>query len=327
MGNRVVSVVVPTYNRAQMVRDALLSLASQDLGNEYSLEIIVVDNASTDCTKDVVDEVARNSPVAIRYVFEDNKGYPMALNRGAREGLGEWIAFFDDDQLAESNWLKELLKVCLEKNADCVGGTIRVRLPEDDKFFLLGSTSRGMIGEKIFCGEAQECVGKTIPSGGNMLISRRVFESIGYFDTSFSSGCDSDLLRRALREGFTVWTAPKAVIHHMMCACRLEPSYFKWVSLRWGVNFAKMDRKNKGKNRMFLMGIARVGQAMLINIPILLLEWVKRNKKGMIDRKCLIWRAIGYSRQCVCFASPKLFSQRRFFETLHCLIRKHGGLR
>ena len=127
MNNPLVSVVVPTYNRHAMLRKALRSLTVQETNDKFSYEIVVVDNGSTEPTRAVVAEIAAGSRVALSYVREEAGGYPEALNRGVREARGMWVALFDDDQLAEANWLKELLSAASLTKAKLVGGSIRPR--------------------------------------------------------------------------------------------------------------------------------------------------------------------------------------------------------
>jgi len=126
-----ISVNVCTYNRAEMLRGALESLICQKTDGKFSYEIVVVDNASTDDTKAVVKQVSKNSPVPIRYIFEENKGVAQARNRGVKGSQGAWIAFFDDDQFAEADWLRELYSTALLTRAPIVGGAVHVDLPTE----------------------------------------------------------------------------------------------------------------------------------------------------------------------------------------------------
>lgn len=313
MGNLFVSIVVPTYNRAGMLRRALQSLVSQETDGNFLYEILVIDDASTDETSRVVKEVSAHFHTFIRYIREQGKGYPDALNRGVKEATGKWIAFFDDDQLAESDWLKNLLAIAIQMGADCVGGTIQLELLQEGQM-CLGSVCRGMLGEQIKNRKPKRCRGKHLPSGGNMLIDRRVFEKIGSFDTALSDGgCDSDFIIRARNANFSIWFAPDAIIHHIVPTYRLKLDYFRHVSVSWGSYFAQIERKNYGFGKLLLFCIARIGQALLVNVPCLLFFYLKCDKAKILDRKCLLWRALGYCRRSLFFISPKIFHQKRFF--------------
>ena len=126
-----ISVVVCTYNRAELLRSALESLVWQETDEKFTYEILVVDNGSTDGTCDVVNDfIKKTTKVHIRYVYEEESGIAVARNRGIKEVCCEWIAFFDDDQWADPHWLFELYKVAMQKEADCVGGAILLVLPD-----------------------------------------------------------------------------------------------------------------------------------------------------------------------------------------------------
>jgi glycosyltransferase involved in cell wall biosynthesis len=89
---RSVSVIIPTYNRAHSIGEAIKSVLEQDIEN-CRIEIIVIDDGSTDCTRDIVTELGPN----IRYIYQENGGAGAARNRGIKEATGDWIAFLDSD--------------------------------------------------------------------------------------------------------------------------------------------------------------------------------------------------------------------------------------
>lgn len=99
-----VSVVIPTYNSAQFIGEALRSVFDQTF-KDY--EIIVVDDGSTDQTKEVIHRYGNK----IRYIFQEQRGPANARNRGIRDSLGQYIAFLDADDV----WLPLKLKkqVCM----------------------------------------------------------------------------------------------------------------------------------------------------------------------------------------------------------------------
>lgn len=311
-----ITVVVCTYNRAETLRNALRSLTLQETGNEFSYEIVVIDNGSTDSTRAVVAEIAASSRVTVRYVREEAEGYSQALNRGVREARGGWLAFFDDDQLAEPNWLEELLSAASVTKAKLVGGGIRVQLPPGEPR-VLGPTCRGLLGEHTYDGTARVCLGKRIPSGGNMMIAREVFNSIGLFDASMAiGGCDCDFVNRARASGITVATSPAALVHHVIPPHRVTSSYLRWTSMRHGCVLAYVDCKNGGRARMLCRFIARIGQAAFVNLPIFVFSVLTRNATQSLDRKCLLWRALGYACATAPLAVPGLFSEAHFLPRL-----------
>ena len=85
-----VSVIIPTYNRAAYIVEALESVFAQTYGD---CEIIVVDDGSTDDTKAVL----QSHMARIRYIYQENAGVSVARNTGISAATGEWIAFLDSD--------------------------------------------------------------------------------------------------------------------------------------------------------------------------------------------------------------------------------------
>jgi glycosyltransferase involved in cell wall biosynthesis len=90
--SRTVSVIIPTYNRARYLGEAIESILNQDI-RDCRMEIIVVDDGSTDNTKEVVGKYENN----VRYIYQKNRGVGPARNRGIDEATGEWVAFLDSD--------------------------------------------------------------------------------------------------------------------------------------------------------------------------------------------------------------------------------------
>jgi len=99
-----VSVVIPSYNCAKYITQAVQSVLDQSYGNT---EIIVVDDGSTDATRDMLQPFMKD----IVYVFQENKGLPGARNRGIKESSGEYIAFLDADDRWRNNKLDYQIRV------------------------------------------------------------------------------------------------------------------------------------------------------------------------------------------------------------------------
>jgi glycosyltransferase involved in cell wall biosynthesis len=180
-----VSVVMPAYNAAPYIRAALESALAQTYG---SLEVIVVDDGSTDGTATVV----RAFGDRVRYIFQPNARQAAARNHGVRESRGDLIAFLD----ADDAWLPEKIEkqvsllrsrpdlglvYCSMREVDAAGRTIRVahanlrgeRLRE----LLLGGATGGICGS-------------------TPLTTRKVFEAVGGFDTDLTPVEESDLFWR-----------------------------------------------------------------------------------------------------------------------------------
>lgn len=97
-----VSVIIPTYNRADLVKQSVDSVLRQTV-SDY--EVIVIDDGSTDDTRQVLESVTP----PVRYLFQENRGFAAARNRGIAESRGEYLAFLDSDDLFEPRFLEAVL--------------------------------------------------------------------------------------------------------------------------------------------------------------------------------------------------------------------------
>jgi hypothetical protein len=169
-----VSVVIPTFNRARMLREALDSVyAQQGIGDVFDIEVIVADDASSDTTPDVV----RTYP--LRYVrLEKNGGASAARNAGIRASTGTYIAMLDDDDL----WMPHRLKAHvpqLEMRPDVgvVYGQVLVRGDGPDT--LWPDAERAPSGDVFTSFLMEEFI---IPV--HVIVRRGAFDRAGYFDES-----------------------------------------------------------------------------------------------------------------------------------------------
>jgi len=105
-----VTILVCTYNRAGFLRETLRAISALPRRGDYEVEIIVVDNNSSDATAKVVADADAAAPaLPIRYEFEPLQGKSFALNRGLRCARGEVIAHTDDDVWPDPQWLDRIV--------------------------------------------------------------------------------------------------------------------------------------------------------------------------------------------------------------------------
>ena len=105
-----VSVVIPTHNRCETLKKSISAYQTQSALQEIS-EILVVDDGSTDLTGTVVNQIAKESAIAIRYFRQENKGPAAARNLGIREAESDLILFTDDDIIPERDLVAEHLRL------------------------------------------------------------------------------------------------------------------------------------------------------------------------------------------------------------------------
>ncbi len=309
-----ISVAIPTYNRKEMLKKALACMTSQETDGKFSYEVIVIDDVSDDGTREVVLELAKKSPVTLRYVLGRGMGYTHALNTAVSEARGDWLAFFDDDQLTHSHWLKALYAAAREQNASMVGGPIALEIPSELRK-TMGPVYLDICGETHDITYPEKFVDKyPLPPGGNRLIKYSIFMILGTFDESMlTGGCDRDFLRRAVTAGYTMGWAPEADIKHCIPVQRITPQYMKWYSLQRGCSFAYQDWKRLGPWLTGFAAIARIGQAFLVHFPLLTLAFIKNDQVEKQDRAAFLWRAVGFVKKTLALLAPDIFPQESFF--------------
>lgn len=119
-----VSIIIPTYNRAELLGATLATLVGQEF-DKSQYEVLVVDNASTDTTRQVVEQWEKKTNGLIRYLYEPRPGSHYARNGAVKHAKGEILYFTDDDVLAQPDMLKEILKPFKETSVVTATGAVR----------------------------------------------------------------------------------------------------------------------------------------------------------------------------------------------------------
>jgi GT2 family glycosyltransferase len=311
-----VTVVVPTFERPHLLRSAVASLVAQDHRDAFRYEVLVIDNASKGPeTRQVVEEIVHTSPVPVRYVREERGGLSYARNRGIQEAAGEWIAFCDDDQIAEPDWLFELFSAARAHGAPCVGGSIRLMLP--DQAPPLARFCRSLLGEYFFTGSPFVCTGRSIPSGGNLLMARRLFDELGTFDVGMITGCeDSELVLRIRDAGHPVLISPAAVIHHVIPPYRTESRYLLWAARRAGAGYAYTDLQKHGVTGVVARCLGRIAQAACITVPQLAIARLRNDTAGVQGCWARLSRMAGHAQQTLSLIQSRRTTETAFSRTM-----------
>ncbi len=282
-----ISIIVCTQNRAAMLRGALASL--YDLAaDDFHYEIVVIDNGSTDDTQQVIAAAAIESKHPLRGVYEPQKGIVPARNRGIREAHGRWIAFFDDDQLADRQWLTELRRGAEEKGCRIVGGSVHLAFPAGCER-RLDPTVRMLLGEAKLSDQPLPYGGRLTPGAGNLMIERSVFDEVGVFVRTVSGrGEDTDLFSRMERAGIAGWYIPTAIIEHLTPSERLSEAYLLSLARRMGVGIAQRQRGACGRIRFAALWLAKAARAALVQAPLAAWARLRGDYETWLGRSCLL---------------------------------------
>ena len=202
-----VSIITPIYNCSFNIVDLISALQSQD--NEQRIEIIIVDNNSTDDSLEIAKRFTYFSNIT---VANQDKIQSVAAtrNKGIEIATGEILAFIDGDCIPESDWLQKGIQFMQDNNVDRVGGRINIRpLTYDSSIYSLI--------EALFCYDQESVingVGACITP--NLFVKRDVFKKVGTFNETFPEASveDMEFGMRATRLGVTLAYADKVIVWH-----------------------------------------------------------------------------------------------------------------
>ena len=188
-----ISVVIPTFNRRSLVVDAVKSVLAQEIDE---MEIIVVDDGSTDGTQDVLKPYLK----VIRYIRQDNLGVSAARNHGVRESRGELIAFLDSDDLWSPGKLKAQMNQLSDGDTLSFGGVEWFVDREQDKALL----NRCQAARWPRCDTTGYVIDPVLDVAegrylhlGTLLCQKKKFLDVGFFDERLCMGEDEDWFSRA----------------------------------------------------------------------------------------------------------------------------------
>jgi glycosyltransferase involved in cell wall biosynthesis len=209
-----VSIIVPTYNRAKYVTEAIDSILSQAF-RDY--EVIVVDDGSTDNTKEVLMRYGNR----IAYIYQTNSGVGTARNVGIQHARGEWLAFLDSDDI----WLPEYLSCQMDRAKQdpsiCTHMTNSIRVQADgakiDTFQHAGIDPRKAFGNDL-CLVLERpltfIIQKQLPFLQATMFRREVFIKAGLFNEKVTIAEDVEAIARMCLQGsFSLCSRP--LVHIM----------------------------------------------------------------------------------------------------------------
>jgi glycosyltransferase involved in cell wall biosynthesis len=240
------TVVVCTYNRSEILKYCLDSLENQSV-NKSNYEVIVVDNNSTDNTKEVVEEYCINNN-NFRYVFEPVQGLSNARNRGWRESKADWIAYIDDDAKADEKWCENIIETS-KKDSDlkAFGGEIlNWYLYEKPKWFKNEFRNQSMGNEKFVLNIKTHPFGLT---GCNMIFKKEALLKYGGFSKEFGMigreiglAEESKLFNEMLIAKEKIMYFPDIKIYHLVPKEIFSLRYVFSRSVKSGESIAKIRK-------------------------------------------------------------------------------------
>lgn len=223
-----VSVIVSTYNRVKLLRTCLQSLDRQT-ADKHLYEVIVVNNNSNDNTQPITKSFIKNRH-SFRLVSETKQGLSHAKNRGWKEAKGKYVAYIDDDAIAQTDWVEQIINFHKTHPSIQVFGGPYDRffhnsppswLPENYGTLNLGKRIRQLNSRNEWL------------SGSNIIFNKLILEKYGGFVTDLGMkgdkilyGEETELLVRLKKDGESIYYVPSISVKHLVADYKL---HFWWI--------------------------------------------------------------------------------------------------
>ncbi len=298
-----ISLVITTYNRAELLAGALKSVAASQFDDHGNVEVIVVDNNSTDGTRQTVENIREEGfPFRLRYVVEPNQGLSYARNRGIDESDATFVAFMDDDQLLGSEFLSRLAPAFESTSAVCVGGPLylnnRGLVPKwlPPWLYDVGELDIGRDVKVLDGSESKKLI------GGNMAFVREELVNIGKYDVALGrsgglllSGEEVELQERLHAAGKKVVYHPDLVQYHNFTLDRQTKHYWRKFFFNLGRSrYRRLGGRNPEKGPLVFGAPRWLWRHLLMgDIPSAARALARLHSAEIFEKQLDIWLTLG----------------------------------
>lgn len=254
-----ISVCICTFKRPELLKRTLESVCAQEPSGLFKFLIVVADNDGSESARPAVLALAVDAPVPIKYCVQPQQNIALTRNKAVANATGQFVAFIDDDEFAEKDWLLTLFKTIVASGADGVLGPV-------EPFFGEG-TPQWIIEGKFYARPVH-------PTGmqlkwrqcrtGNVLLKRELFqEDEAPFNPACLSGEDQDFFRRQIEKGRTFIWCHEAPAFEVVPAVRWKRSFLAKRALFRGI----FSQRNHGAQPLRLLQALIAVPAYALALP------------------------------------------------------------
>lgn len=270
------SIIICSYNRASYISDALTSLYVQSSGLD-NFEVIFVDNNSTDNTKEVYAQWRQtNTNGQFTFISEMQQGASFARNTGAAIAKGEWVCFMDDDAVATTDYVKNIIKHIQDQPfiVGFGGRIIPKYIPGEPKWMSYYVSS--LVGNFDYAPTACAFENGKYPLESNMIVKKSVYDQIGGFNVNLPGvvgtlrigGEGKELFYKIIALGHTIYYDPSICVHHVVEVKKLTSEYMYRVAS--GIGRGEKTRTLNISNGAYIMKILeyllKLGAGIILGI-------------------------------------------------------------
>jgi succinoglycan biosynthesis protein ExoM len=229
-----VSICVCTYKRPELLERLLQSVAAQETGGMFTFSLVVADNDQSRSSEAVVEAFRRSHSVSIRYIVEPRQSIALARNKAVENAEGDFVAFLDDDEFPEKNWLLNLFRACEQYQVDGVLGPVRRYFDQAPPGWIV----KGDFYERPIHPTGMPVrwsMGRT----GNVLLRKRIFTpGEPPFRPEFRHGEDQDFFRRMIDKGCRFIWCSDAIAYEVVPPVRWKRTFMLKKALLRGATAA-----------------------------------------------------------------------------------------
>lgn len=278
-----INVCICTFKRPNLLKRLLETLDHQITNQLFSYSVVVVDNDFIASARQIVSDFIAFSPLTVTYAIETQQNIALARNKALENAKGDYIAFIDDDEFPEKNWLLEMFKTCEAHGVEGVLGPVEPFFEHEPPEWVKNGR---------FFDRAQHCTGYKMgwseARTGNVLFRREILNGITQaFRPEFGmAGEDVDFFRRMMSKGCVFVWCNEAPVHEVVPPSRCNQRYLLRRALLRGSNFPNHPThriRNMTKSiiavpfyTLILPVLSFCGQHVFLDYLIRLLDHVSR---------------------------------------------------
>jgi glycosyltransferase involved in cell wall biosynthesis len=270
------SIIICSYNRASYISDALTSLYGQSSGLD-DFEVIIVDNNSIDNTKEVYAQWRQtNTNGQFSFISETKQGASFARNTGAAIAKGEWVCFMDDDAVATTDYVKNIIKHIQDQPfiVGFGGRIIPKYIPGEPKWMSYYVSS--LVGNFDYASTACAFENGKYPLESNMIVKKSVYDQIGGFNVNLPGvvgtlrigGEGKELFYKIIALGHTIYYDPSICVHHVVEVKKLTSEYMYRVAsgIGRGEKTRTLNISNGAYSMKILEYLLKLGAGIILGI-------------------------------------------------------------